>query len=276
MNYESLIERDLGAISDVAYAYAESDGPEALWLAVTRFAVLAYAPSQHAKRAVLACQAAHVVRDEVGDSWVELLVACARYASESRQPWSEPPVLEPPEPSSADLREIREAMLTGDRLRAERWLSASLSSRATILLDIVRGDARLLLDAATMLLPLLGEKGDFALLRMPVLELIANPEASDPSEPVDALVRNVAAQRGSVEAVGDLLVAVAACGTEVSASGVSSFPTLVPYNLARDYAQTLIAHAFARRLPAAQAHVLLDAVHHNLEHGESYAEWSFA
>lgn len=57
---------------------------------------------------------------------------------------------------------------------------------------------------------------------------------------------------------------------------VSSFDlTPKPYRLARDYAQTLIAHAFAPRLTY-RADEFLAAVHHNLEHGENYAEWSFA
>ena len=50
---------------------------------------------------------------------------------------------------------------------------------------------------------------------------------------------------------------------------------LIPYPLARDYAQTLIAHAIAHKLPTRQQEFLA-AVHHNLEHGESFAEWSFA
>jgi hypothetical protein len=51
---------------------------------------------------------------------------------------------------------------------------------------------------------------------------------------------------------------------------------LEPYRLARDYAQTLIAHHYASRLPPDLARQLLHAVHHNLEHGESFADWSFA
>jgi hypothetical protein len=52
-------------------------------------------------------------------------------------------------------------------------------------------------------------------------------------------------------------------------------PPLPPYPLARDYAQTLLAHAIAHKLPL-RAGEFLAAVHHNLEHGESFAEWSFA
>ena len=56
--YEPLIERDADAFSAVAHAFLESHSAEELWVAVARFAVLAYAPSQHAKRAVMACLAA--------------------------------------------------------------------------------------------------------------------------------------------------------------------------------------------------------------------------
>jgi hypothetical protein len=44
--------------------------------------------------------------------------------------------------------------------------------------------------------------------------------------------------------------------------------------LARDYAQTLIAHATP--IPANLRDDFLAAVHHNLAHGESFADWSFA
>src|ERR1700686_3956389 len=85
--YEALIERD---VPRARAAAAELHGDE-LFLSVARFAVLAYAPSQHAKHALLACLAASEAgaRDEV-------LVECAIYAAASRQPWSEPPILEPP------------------------------------------------------------------------------------------------------------------------------------------------------------------------------------
>ena len=65
--YEPLIERELDAIPAAAHAFAAEHSEDELWIAVTRFAVLAYAPSQHAKRAVMACRAAHEVRDELGE-----------------------------------------------------------------------------------------------------------------------------------------------------------------------------------------------------------------
>ncbi|MFP5245672.1 MAG: hypothetical protein ACLGH0_03175, partial [Thermoanaerobaculia bacterium] len=94
--YEPLIERDLDAFPAAARAFLASHSEEELWIAVARFAVLAYAPAQHAKRAVVACRATWDLRDELEERFVPMIVECARYAAESRQPWSEPPILDPP------------------------------------------------------------------------------------------------------------------------------------------------------------------------------------
>ena len=267
MNYEPLIERDFDAIPAAAHAFLESHTADELWTSVTRFAVLAYAPSQHAKRAVMACQAAWVVREELGDRFVEMSVECARYAAEARQPWSEPPILEPPAPSSGDLAELRAAAREGDRLRAEQWLSARLEDAPDALREVVHGDARLMLDTAIALEPLLGEKGRYALLRMPLWELIAAPDDEDPQEPLETLIQRAVEENGSVDSVRAVFLRRSGSSPTGRAE---ARPTLTPYRLARDYAQTLIAHAIA---PYPE---LLTAVHHNLEHGESYADWSFA
>jgi hypothetical protein len=267
LNYESLIERDLDAIPAAAHDFLESHTAEELWTSVTRFAVLAYAPSQHSKRAVMACHAAWVVREELGDRFAEMLVECARYAAEARQPWSEPPILEPPEPSSPGLEELRSAMREGDRLRAERWLSARLPDADAALREVVHGDALLMLDTAVALEPLLGEKGRYALLRMPVWELIAAPNDSDEDVPLETLIARAVEENGSVASVREVLIRRSGFSP---AARASARPTLAPYRLARDYAQTLLVHAL---LPDPR---LLNAVHHNLEHGESYADWSFA
>ena len=275
MNYEPLIERNLDAIPAAAHAYLESHGVDELWTSVTRFAVLAYAPSQHSKRAVMACHAAWIVRDELGDRFADMVVECARYAAEARQPWSEPPMLEPPEPSSGDVEELRAAMREGDRLRGERWLSARLSDADVALREVVHGDARLMLETATALLPLLGEKGRYALLRMPVWELIAAPEDEDPQEPLETLLARAVEENGSIDTVRAVFLSGGQAILPVrrppaTEDGQAGLPVLHPYRLARDYAQTLIAHAIA---PYPE---LLHAVHYNLDHGESYADWSFA
>ena len=272
--YEPLIERDLDAFPAAAHAYLESHSPEELWVAVTRFAVLAYAPSQHAKRAVMACLAAHDALD------VDMIIECARYAAESRQPWSEPPILDPPEPSSGDVEELRAAMSEGDRMRAERWLSARLDDADVALRDLVHCDAKLMLDTAVALIPLLGEKGRYALLRMPVWELIADPDARGEDVPLATLITRAVEANGSPDAVTSVFYASpvpsprAADGRAARGEGQGEGPR--PYRLARDYAQTLIAHYYSRALPHDQAEPLLHAVHHNLQHGDSFADWSFA
>ncbi len=269
--YEPLVERDLDAFTAAARSWAEDD----LWVAVARFAVLAYAPSQHSKRSVMAVRAAHENR---GDRYFDLIVECARYAAESRQPWSEPPILDPPaidDSQPRDLEELREAIASGDRARAERWLAARIDDCEDDLKSIATGDAALMLDTALALIPLLGEKGRHALLRMPILEMLANPAREITDEPLDALIARAIEKKGSIDSVRAVFVAVARAQAGSLRNGRTE--ACAPYTLARDYAQTLIAHAMVRRFPpGADVDGFLAAVHENLEHGESYAEWSFA
>jgi len=278
--YGPLIERDLDAIPAAARAYAAEHSEEEVWIAVARFAVLAYAPSQHAKRAVMACRAAHDLREELGDRWLDMIVACARYAAESRQPWSEPPILDPPTPSErADVDELREAIAANDRHRAERWLAARLDDAHEDLRSVAKGDAVLMLDTAIALEALLGVKGRYALLRIVIMELLIEQDAVN--EPLEALIDRAIESRGSIETVRDVFIASAIRSDGLSARRTprdlrrAEGPSLQIYHLARDYAQTLIAHAIAHKLPE-RAEEFLAAVHHNLEHGESFAEWSFA
>jgi hypothetical protein len=242
--YEPLIERDLNAIPDAVRAFLEEHSPHDLYLAVARFAVLAYAPSQHSKRAVMACRAAWQVREAMGEEkWIELLIQCARYAAEARQPWSEPPILDALE--SPDEEELR--------AKAE-------------------GDALLMLDCALALLPILGEKGKGALLRMPVQEMEAEPNpGEDSNEPIETLIEKVVDSNGAIDTVRDVFIWAAKTHPATHQPSNSATPI---YPLARDYAQTLIAHATP--VPNQLRDHFLAAVHHNLAHGESFAEWSFA
>jgi hypothetical protein len=259
--YEPLIERDHETFARTARAYAESHGAEELWVAVTRFAVLAYAPSQHAKRAVMACRAAYAFRSH--EIFLPLTLECARYAAASRLPWSEPPILEPPSHPAPSLN--------GDRLAAEAWLGAHLADAEETLRTVVRGDARLMLDTALALEGPLGSKGRYALLRMVICELFL--ENDDPSEPLDVLVDRAIATNGAIDAVRAVFVAsLRNAGVPPAGPAASPPPPPPPYELARDYANFLIAHTIQTPRYAE----FLAAVHHNLTHGESYADWSFA
>ena len=268
--YEPLLERDLAAIPAAVRAYAAAHSPEELWQAVTRFALLAYSPSEHARHALLACLAAR----GLPEAWI---VECARYAAEARQPWSEPPILEMPptaEDQRVDLGELREAIAAGDRPRAERWLAgrfrtaaaeaAALEGVGSDLLSSARehGDAPLIVRAAIALVPLLGEKGAYATLRVAVWDLIAKrDEPPLPERSREELVAAVVQSDGAIDAVTALL----------AVSEIGPAPAcLEPYRLARDYGHLLLAHA------AGFPEEALEAVARNLEDGESYAEWTFA
>ena len=79
--YEALLERDADAARAAARAYREEHSSHDLFLAVGRFAVLAYAPSQHAKHAMLATLAAYELRDDLGTSYDDMLIECAVYSA---------------------------------------------------------------------------------------------------------------------------------------------------------------------------------------------------
>jgi hypothetical protein len=182
--YSTLIERDLEAVPAAVRAFRTTASSDELFLAVARFAVLAYAPSQHAKHAVLACLSAHELRDELGDRFDDLLAECARYAAASRVPWSEPPMTDPPQvvaDQRGDRDELLAATRAGDRLRAERWLAKRwndddlASDYLTVAADDLGDLSHKLIigTAAWKLAPLLGAHGRFATLRLGTWECSA-------------------------------------------------------------------------------------------------------
>lgn len=215
--YETLIERDLDAIPRAIGEFRRSHTSDDLFLAVARFAVLAYAPSQHAKHALLCCLSAHELREDFGERFDDLLTECAIYAAESRQPWSEPPILDPPAIDPAhrgDIDELRAAVAAGDRLRAERWLAKNHTEA-----DFVRdyfavaaddfedlGHKMIIATAAWKLAQILGQQGRFATLRVGIWELASyrarrydeGGVALDPRTLLDRLMRTFVAEGGSI------------------------------------------------------------------------------
>jgi hypothetical protein len=184
MNYDSLIERDLAAIPPTIASFRAEHSAEETWTAITRFAVLAFAPSQHSKHALLSCLSAWDLRDELGERFDDAIVECAVYAAASRQPWSEPPMLDPPRLDAgqrADAGELREAIASSDRLRAERWLAKRyrdpdfahdyFTAASESFADL--GHSLIVGAAAWRLASLLGEQGRYAMLRVGVWEMVA-------------------------------------------------------------------------------------------------------
>jgi hypothetical protein len=284
--YEPLIERDLPRIEQAVRSFRREHSSEDLYLAVARFAILAYAPSQHAKHATLAVLAAYELRDDFGERWDELLLECAKYAAQSRQPWSEPPLLDPPVVGTdqrRDVDELRAAVAERDRLRAERWLSARLddddlaSDLFTVASDDFEdlGHKLIVANGAWRLAPILGEKGRFATLRVAVWEMVSysgaaslEPREVDAAALLDGLIANAVTEKGSLESAHAVFLFDAALQTENTramtylfrsaaakpplsdrdSKAVAGATALRNYPLAKDYAALLKANAVAKRL----------------------------
>lgn len=290
--YEPLIARDLGAVEKAVREFRRDASSEELFLAVARFAVLSYAPSQHAKHAVLAALSTWELREEAGDLWDDLITECAYYAAASRQPWSEPPILTPPDVEDSpavDVDELRAACEAQDRLRAERWLARRLDDPrlGDYVLTVAGEDLsdlghKLIMSrAALKLVPILGDQGKYVTLRMAIWEMTAyrGEARTAVDRDLDRLIRRCVAENGSLESAHAIFLFDAAIG---DAQGEPARGNAAPpvYRLGRDLGAALKAHAVAKRLrarfPQADVDGFVAAVLHNLEHGPSLEDWSFA
>ncbi len=286
--YERLIERDLEAVPAAVRKFRETESSDELFLAVARFAVLAFAPSQDGKHAFLAMLAAHRLRGDYDNRWDDLLTECARYAADARQPWSEPPILDPPPVDRAephDVDALRAAVAAHDRLAGERWLSARLEDPDLFddLMAVASDDFEdfghkvIVTSAAFQLAPILGEKGRYATLRCAVWEVVSYSgdhyleHGAHVERLHERLVENAIAEKGSFEAMHHVFLYEAAKGTKIShrvcdylgsqplASGgtAGTAPPPPVYRLGRDYAQCLEAYALGDpRLAAAASYNL--------------------
>src|SRR5438874_7479061 len=300
MNYDPFIERDVDGIRAAIHDFRREHSSHDLFLAVARFAVLAYAPSQHAKHALIACLSAWDVREQLADRWDDLLIECAIYAAQSRQPWSEPPILDPPSlapDQRGDIDELRAAVNEGDRLRAERWLAKRLTdddlarNYFTVAVDDFEdlGHKLIIANAAWRLADLLGEKGRFATLRIGVWEMVAYKgeryEERGNALERDELLAKLVAGAGDIESLHHVFLLMAArpeveqrvrdylssggqAPPPVRTGGAPILPLPI-YSLARDYAAYLKSWAI-------NIEALKQSAKHNLDHGPSFDEWSFA
>lgn len=260
---------------------------------MARFAILAYAPSLHSKHAVIAALSAYELRDSLGSRWSDLLIEVARYAAETRQPWSDAPILDPPAVDSnepRDLHALRNAIDSHDRPAAERWLAARLDDCADDLLTVAAEhiEAFLLTAAALKLSTILGNKGRYAALRIAIWDMLSAPPTGPSSPPLNdlrsKLLASAIAEKGSIESVNAVFlydaaknsVAFERVSSHLSAlelkTGTAELPRFSApaiYRLARDYGQHLRACAIGdERLKPATAY--------NLANAPSFADWSFA
>ncbi|HET7712873.1 MAG TPA: hypothetical protein VFL80_13155 [Thermoanaerobaculia bacterium] len=226
--YPALAERDRPTVEQSVRAFRTAHGDDELFVAVARFAVLAYAPAQHAKHALMACLAAHDVRTRVGERFGDLLLECAWYAASSRQPWSEPPILDPPptrDDEASDLGALRKAIADGDRLAGERWLAARIADPG-LARDLFAaacddfedlGHKLIVAVHAWRLAELLGEKGRYAALRTAVWEMTAyrgalhSEEAeADTEQLLSRIIDVIVSEEGSIIAAHRLFLLDAA------------------------------------------------------------------
>jgi len=310
--YDPFIERDLAAIPAACRAFREAHSSDELFLAVSRFAALAYAPSQHAKHALLCCLAAHDLRDDLGERFDDALIECAIYTAASRQPWSEPPILDPPpvdENQRGDIDEMYAAVDEGDRARGERWLAARYSDA-----DFARdyfavassdfedlGHKLIVAQAAWRLAEILGEKGRYAALRVGVWECVAyrGPRYEEEGVALDVetllarLVDDTVCEQGSMVSAHAVFLLDAALQTRdehvirrvrdylttmtnpLSPCEIAPATDAIPiYRFARDCGAAFKARAVAKRLKLDPRFVA--AVDQNREHGTSLEDFSFA
>jgi hypothetical protein len=215
--YDPLIERDIDAIPAAVRTFADGHGMDELWSAVARFAVLAYSPSEHGKHSVMSCLAARELLASAGERAIDLIAECATYAASCRQPWSEPPISDPPALAGnqrRDLAEIRAAIDAGDRLRAERWLASRIDDPQlgrdffTLAGDSFGDLGHQLLMAVTTwkLATVFDPRGRFATLRVAVWEWTSSrgprfqtsQRDIDSGRLADALVDRFIEERGSL------------------------------------------------------------------------------
>lgn len=226
--YDPFIERDRDGIREAIRQFAEANSADEVFAQVARFAVLGYAPSQHGNAALLGCLAAHDLRDELGGAYLAVLAECGVYAAMARPPWSEPPILDPPDvdASAGADEELAEAISSGDRLRAERWLAARIDDPHLASAYFGRaaatfadgGMALIVAAAAWRLADLLGEKGRFATLRTGLWAIAASGDRAyeprgrmlEATSLLERLTDCAASEAGAVDAIRPLFLLDAA------------------------------------------------------------------
>jgi len=297
--YEPLIERDLETIPSRVAEFAAAEGDHALFEAVARFAYLAYSPSQHGKHALLAVLAAHDLRETLGDRFVDLLSECAIYAAQSRQPWSEPPITDPPVVTDHDVP-LSRALDSRSRELGEQWLSARFRSddfREEFFVSSARnladfGHNVTVAAGVWRLAGLLGDADRYPLLRVALFEWLSRNELEGPrpsslslGEIMRAVSRAVISENGSLslhllELMDAALTASESTTDKEILVGVMGFVALqldafesdkarslsrpsvedCIYRLGRDYAGVLLAHSIRSRRSRQFPDVDFDAV----------------
>ena len=251
---------------------------------------------------MISCLSAWELRDALGSQWDDVLTECAIYAATSRQPWSEPPITDPPllEPGGrGDIDELRECVETLDRLRGERWLARRYRDGDferdffTVATDDFEdlGHKLIVAVAAWKLAKIFPP---YPTLRTGIWEMTAY-HGPAPTPVTHDVVDRMIDSRGDIECAHALFVYDAALETgdaeivkrvedrqscrfvddsRPRLSGQAGLPVLhLPYRLARDCGAYLQSLVVARRFGDPR---IAEAAKYNLEHAASLEDFSFA
>lgn len=244
---------------------------------------------------MISCLSAWELRDDLGSQWDELLTECAIYAATSRQPWSEPPITDPPAlrpGDSGEIDELRECVAALDRLRAERWLARRYRDRNfardffTVATDDFDDLGHKLIVAVTAW-KLAKIFPPYPTLRTAIWEMTAYRGSARSPVGFDVIERMLA-NRGDVESAHAVFVYDAALETgdqeivkrvagsrlPVASEGEPVTGNRQPiYRLARDYGAYLKSCVVAKRLGDER---IAEAAKYNLDHAPSFEDFSFA
>lgn len=282
--YSALLQRETELLPAIIDRISDDASPESVWLHLSRFALLAAAPTEHSRHALLATLEAKSYADDPSLFRLALL-SVAKYLSVSRLPWSEAPILEPLQPvGDVTMDSLVSAAKENRRVDLERGLDVAMSD-----VTVLFAAARLVDDelehqsiVAGYVHRLIDERPD---LRREAIRAIAvdwlgagnTPTAPEPPPVIEAAEKYIGSN-GDVEWMHALLAADARMPSR--RIPIDADVRTIDYDLARDYAAAFLAVPVAHRLSHLIGDPLrsriIDAALLNLSSGPSYAEWLFA
>jgi hypothetical protein len=316
--YEALLTREQDRLRTLVENLCRAEGNREALDYVLKFAVLAFSPTLHSRGAVYASLAALDLLDEMPNP-SDVIVECAGYAAETRLPWSEAPITDPPAVEGIDAanpRHLDDAVRTRDLRAAERWLAAAIREDAPAV-EFFDAAARFAGEegygfttaAAAWRIAAHSPAARFVSLRTALLEWVrvrdggarrADAATVEPRQVIDLYVM----QKGRLELFAPLLVLDAALTAEAATGKRDRYRPVVDryavpvewrhgaapesdwsmedlaYRYSRDYAAFLMSVPISRRLsremPDCGAERIPSAAQYNLDHAETFEEWSFA
>jgi len=286
--YEALLQRETGALRASIDTILESGTADRLWLELTRFSLLALAPTEQSQHALLAAIGAKSYLSNPRHA-AAALTSVATYISQARLPWSEAPILEPLTAGGAvsidslvlaateKRREIVESAI--EALMGDRGLLLTAASRFDDELrhaSIITGSIQRLVGIH----PELRREGVRAIANTWITAARSMPsKSSRVSELRDDAIRYVEGG-GDVTMFHALLFADVSLAEIDADAGIPSFEAdeeFLSYNLARDYASAFLIGPLASRLsPGVDDELrlqVIDASRKNLASGPGFEDW---